>query len=63
MNNQMQEAADKSGGSLDIRYHLAAAHARAGNKGMAKSELEDILAANSEFSEREDAQKLLDSLR
>ena len=59
----LQEAHAKQPDDLDIRYHLAAAHARAGNKGVAKSELEEILASGKSFSETQSARELLNSLR
>jgi putative PEP-CTERM system TPR-repeat lipoprotein len=59
----LEKAVAANRDALDIRYHLASAHARAGNKGRAKSELEEILADSRDFSEREAARKLLESLR
>ncbi|MCU7842402.1 MAG: PEP-CTERM system TPR-repeat protein PrsT [Candidatus Thiodiazotropha sp. (ex Monitilora ramsayi)] len=59
----LEEARAKRPEDLDIRYHLAAAHARAGNSGFAKSELEEILASNKGFSEKQNAADLLNSLR
>jgi predicted Zn-dependent protease len=59
----LQEANAKQPEDLDIRYHLAAAHARAGNEGVAKNELEEILASGKNFSEKQSASELLKSLR
>lgn len=59
----LQDAAEKSRGQADIRYHLAAAHAKAGNTAKARSELESLLADGNSFAERAEAEKLLQSLR
>jgi Tfp pilus assembly protein PilF len=59
----LEEAVAKGRDQADIRYHLAAAHARAGNAGRARSDLEDLLAGDTQFAEREAAVKLLESLR
>lgn len=59
----LEEAVVKGKGQADIRYHLAAAHARAGKSGRARSDLEALLAEKAEFTEREAASKLLESLR
>ncbi|MEJ2693152.1 MAG: PEP-CTERM system TPR-repeat protein PrsT [Candidatus Thiodiazotropha sp.] len=62
---QLLEKAVERGGdqAADIRYHLAAAHARAGNSGRARSDLETLLASDTQFAEREAASKLLESLK
>ena len=59
----LEEAVAKSNGQADIRYHLAAAHALAGNTGRARSDLEALLAEQSAFAEREAASQLLERLR
>ncbi|MCU7850837.1 MAG: PEP-CTERM system TPR-repeat protein PrsT [Candidatus Thiodiazotropha sp. (ex Monitilora ramsayi)] len=59
----LEEANAKQPTDLDIRYHLAAAHARAGNSARAKRELTEILASKKAFSEQQSASQLLDSLR
>lgn len=59
----LQQAVAKKADDPDIRYHLAAAYARADDKARAKLELEEILASNATFSERENARQLLESLR
>ncbi len=59
----LQEANAKQPEDLDIRYHLAAAHAQAGNTGVAKNELEEILASGKSFSAKQSASELLNSLR
>jgi predicted Zn-dependent protease len=46
-----------------IRYHLARGLAKAGEKSRARDELERLLAAHTEFAERDDAVKLLKQLR
>ena len=59
----LEKAVAKKGDDPDMRYHLAAAYARTDDKARAKRELEEILASNDKFSERANAQKLLESLR
>jgi putative PEP-CTERM system TPR-repeat lipoprotein len=59
----LQEAVEKGKNQADIRYHLAAAFAKAGNEARARSELEDLLATQETFAERAEAEKLLQSLR
>ena len=59
----LQDAVEKGRGQADIRYHLAAAYAKAGNTAKARSELESLLAAEDTFAERAEAEKLLESLR
>ncbi|MCU7915814.1 MAG: hypothetical protein KZQ65_07915 [Candidatus Thiodiazotropha sp. (ex Gloverina cf. vestifex)] len=41
-----------------MRYHLAAAHARAGNSARAKRELTEIFASNKTFSEQQSCQSV-----
>lgn len=59
----LERAVAKRPGDLDMRYHLAAAYARSGGTARAKSDLEKILSSEEPFSERENARRLLDSLR
>ncbi len=59
----LTEAVEKGRGHADIRYHLAAAHVRAGNPARARSDLEALLEEKTEFAEREAARMLLESLR
>lgn len=49
-------------GSPDIRYHLAAAMAKAGQKSEARRELQDLLSMGVSFSEEAEARALLDKL-
>jgi putative PEP-CTERM system TPR-repeat lipoprotein len=58
----LKKAADGLPGSGDVRFHLAAAMAKAGDKAGARKELEDLLAKNSTFPQREEAQNLLRQL-
>jgi len=48
---------------LTIHYHYAAGLSKSGDKLKARAELERILADNSQFAERQDAEQLLKSLR
>jgi len=47
----------------DIRYHLAAALAKAGDRGAAKKELEALAAGDMRFAQADDARRLLEQLR
>ena len=58
----VQKAAALSPTDTEIRYHLAAALAKAGDREKAKKELEDLLAGNRSFPQREAAQALLKQL-
>lgn len=49
-------------GSPEIRYHLAAALAKSGQKSEAKRELQDLLSLGVSFSEETQARALLDKL-
>jgi putative PEP-CTERM system TPR-repeat lipoprotein len=59
----LQKAAVQDPKQLSIRYHLAAAYAKAGRKDTARQELEKLLSGQDTFPEREDARKLLESVR
>lgn len=48
--------------SLEIRYHLAVALMKSGDKTAARKELEQILASGKKFSQSEEAQSLLKTL-
>ena len=47
----------------EIRYHLAQAWLKAGDKSKARSELEALLSTDAKFPQRAEAEKLLDQLR
>jgi hypothetical protein len=47
----------------DIRYHLAAAMARSGDRAGARRELEALTAGDMRFAQAEQARGLLDELR
>ncbi|MBK8535567.1 MAG: PEP-CTERM system TPR-repeat protein PrsT [Candidatus Competibacteraceae bacterium] len=59
----LQKAAEQDPKQLSIRYHLAAAYAKASRKDAARQELEKLLSGPEAFPEREDARKLLESVR
>ena len=48
----LEQAASNAPDNPDIRYHLAAALAKAGDKKRAKEELSSILQSDRQFSER-----------
>lgn len=58
----LEQAAKKAPDIYDIRYHLAYALAKAGNKTRAKQELDSILESGKPFSERDKAEVLLKEL-
>lgn len=60
--NVLQQAAVQAPHLPDIRYHLAAAFAKAGKKAEARRELEKLLADERPFETRAAAKALLDSL-
>jgi putative PEP-CTERM system TPR-repeat lipoprotein len=57
----LQKAASRST-SAEIRYHLAFALAKAGDKQRARGELEELLASQPSFPQRDDAIELLKQL-
>lgn len=57
----LQKAASRSP-SAEIRYHLAFALAKAGDKQRARGELEELLASEPSFPQRDDAIELLKQL-
>lgn len=60
----LREADGSAGGAEpDVRYHLAAALARSGDKDQARALLDDILTNAGDFPSREEAARLRDSLR
>jgi predicted Zn-dependent protease len=58
----LQRAVDKTPGAPDVRYHLAAALAKNGDKTRARRELELLLANNKSFPQRGEAESLLKTL-
>jgi predicted Zn-dependent protease len=61
----LREAAAKAPNQGDIRFHMAAALAQAGNAAEAKKELEDILGGAESlqnFTKRKEAEALLQKL-
>ena len=60
--NLLKAASEKAPESTGIRYHLAAALAKSGDKAAARRELGDLLTKNKNFPERQEAQELLRQL-
>jgi putative PEP-CTERM system TPR-repeat lipoprotein len=58
----LRTAADRAPTATGIRYHLAAALAKSGDRAGARRELGDLLTKNKKFPERQDAQDLLKQL-
>ena len=58
----VQEAAAKDPQNPEVRYHLAVALAKSGNKLKARKELETLLAGDQKFPQRDAAQTLLKQL-
>jgi cellulose synthase operon protein C len=58
----LRKAVDLSGGNNEIRYHLAAGLAAAGEAGEARRILQEALAGNAEFASKLEAEKLLGRL-
>jgi putative PEP-CTERM system TPR-repeat lipoprotein len=58
----IQKAAAQAPRNAQIRYHLAVALAKSGDKGKARKELESLLAGDREFPQREAAQLMLKQL-
>lgn len=58
----LKQASAAEPGAADIRYHLAAAHARNNDKAAARKELETLLAAKSDVAHAEQARALLKQL-
>ena len=58
----LQQASAKAPKSPTLRYHLAAAHAKAGKRAEAKRELGVLLKSGGKFPELEEARKLAASL-
>jgi putative PEP-CTERM system TPR-repeat lipoprotein len=58
----LQKAAETAPASTAIRYHWAAALAKAGDKARARKELTELLTKNKEFPQRHEAQELLRQL-
>jgi Tfp pilus assembly protein PilF len=58
----LRKAVELSGGNPDIKYHLAAGLAAAGEVVEARKVLEEVLSADGGFTSRSDAEKLLATL-
>jgi putative PEP-CTERM system TPR-repeat lipoprotein len=58
----LQKATSLAPNALEIRYHLAVALNKSGDKAGAKKELTDLLAVNKPFGQIEDARTLLKTL-
>lgn len=58
----LKQASAAEPGAADIRYHLAAAHARNNDKAAARKELETLLAAKGDVAQAEQARALLKQL-
>ena len=58
----LRKAADLAPKAAEIQYHLGVALARSGDKGGARKQLEQLLAANKDFPQRAEAQALLTQL-
>jgi len=58
----LQKAAAQAPKNTEIRYHLAAALAKSGEKAKARKELENLLEGSQQFPQREAAQTLLKQL-
>ncbi|HVF64130.1 MAG TPA: XrtA/PEP-CTERM system TPR-repeat protein PrsT [Casimicrobiaceae bacterium] len=58
----LESALAREPNNPEIRYHVAAARAKAGDKAVARRELEALLASGQPFSQREAAQALLKQL-
>jgi len=59
----LQKAQALAPKARDIRYHLAAALYRAGERAAAKKELEALVAGDMRFAQAEEARRLLDRVR
>jgi putative PEP-CTERM system TPR-repeat lipoprotein len=55
----LQKAVNAAPAAPDLRYHLAVAHTRTGDKQRARKELEQALAQKQPFAQAEEARKLL----
>jgi Flp pilus assembly protein TadD len=60
--NLLEKAAQRAPDNGDIRYHLAAGLAEAGDKPRARRELTALLESGANFSEKQAAQALLNDL-
>jgi putative PEP-CTERM system TPR-repeat lipoprotein len=58
----LRAASDRAPTSTSIRYHLAVALAKSGDRAGARRELAELLTKNKKFPERQDAQDLLKQL-
>lgn len=58
----LREAVELTGGDPEVRYHLAAGLAAAGEADQARQILQETLSEGAEFASRAEAERLLDSL-
>jgi predicted Zn-dependent protease len=58
----LEKATESLRGAPEVRLHYATALARAGNKGLARRELEGLLKDNPRFARRAEAETLLRQL-
>jgi putative PEP-CTERM system TPR-repeat lipoprotein len=58
----LQQAAERAPQAPEIRYHLAVAFAKSGDKARARKELENLLQGDEKFAQREAAEQLLKQL-
>jgi len=59
----LQKAVAAAPNAHEIRYHLAQAWLKAGDKSKARSELERLLASDAKFPQRAEAANLLKQLK
>jgi Tfp pilus assembly protein FimV len=58
----LQKASTQAPNALEIRYHLAQALNKSGDKAGAKRELDKLLAAGAPFAQADEARALLKTL-
>ncbi|MBY0242864.1 MAG: tetratricopeptide repeat protein, partial [Burkholderiaceae bacterium] len=59
----LQQASTKAPQALEIRYHLAMALFKSGDKTGARKEVEQVLASGKNFAKADDARALLKQLQ
>ena len=59
----LQKAVAAAPNAHEIRFHLAQAWLKAGDKAKARNELERLLASDAKFPQRAEAMKLLNELK
>ena len=58
----IRDAANRAPNNTEIRFHLAVALQKAGQPEQARKELEQLLGTGKDFPQRQDAERLLNSL-